>query len=96
MNSNNDDLCAAHLVDHVTLRMPTLIPHVTVNLHELLQDGGIAPDALRREPRAVVIMAVDVARVLVVRILGAEECGADRASEVVDVVFFVCIGSERV
>ena len=61
-----------HLVDHITFWVPALVAHIAVDLDELLEDRGVAADAFRRETRAVVEVAVDVARVLVVRVLGPE------------------------
>ena len=81
----------AHLVDHVTLRVPTLVPVVPVDLDELLEDGARAAGALGRESGGVVEVAVDVSVVLVVRVLRAEERGAHRAREVLDVELFVCL-----
>ena len=69
--------------------MPVLIDAVPENLHKLLQNRRLATIALLRELRAVVVMAVDVAFVLVVGVLGAEDGGADGAGEVFDVVFAV-------
>ena len=62
-----------NLVDHVTLGVPALVPHVSVNLDELLQDCSAAPGALGREPRRIVIMAVDISIVFIVRVMRPEQ-----------------------
>ena len=62
----------AYLVDHVAFWVPALVAHIAVDLHELLEDRGVAPDAFRREACAVVEVAVHVSGVLVVRVLRTE------------------------
>ena len=71
--------------------MPALVAHIAVDLDELLEDRGIAARTLCREAGGVVEMAVDVSVVFVVRVLWAEEGGADGAGEVFDVEFLVCL-----
>ena len=66
----------AHLVDHVTLGVPTFIPHVTIDLNELLQNSAVATSALRSKAGGVVVVTVYVAFMLVVRILRSKERGA--------------------
>ena len=66
-----------------------LIDAVAEDLHELLENRGLASVALLRKLGAVVVVAVDVAVVLVVGVLGAEDGGADAAGEVLDVVLAV-------
>ena len=66
-----------------------LIDAIAEDLHKLLQDGRLAAIALLGELGAVVVVAVDVALVLVVGVLRAEDGGADGAGEVLDVVFAV-------
>ena len=65
-----------HLIDHVAFRMPTLVSHVPVNLHELFEDRTIATRAFRRVSSRVVEVTVYISLVLVVRVLRAEEGGA--------------------
>jgi hypothetical protein len=52
--------------------MPRFITHVPINLHELLQNGGIAAGAPGGKARRVMVMAIYVIIVLVIRILGAK------------------------
>ena len=80
-----------YLIDHVAFRMPTLVPHVPVDLHKLFEDCAVAACALGRISCGVVEMAVNVPFVLIVRVLRAEERGAHRAREVLDVELFVCL-----
>lgn len=47
----------AHLLNHVTFRMPTLVLLIPVDLDELLEDRNSTADALRRESGAVVEVA---------------------------------------
>ena len=70
--------------------MPALVAHIAVDLDELLEDRGVAPDALGREASRVVIMAIDVVRVLVIGVGGAKEGAAEGAGEVLDVELLVC------
>jgi hypothetical protein len=44
-------------LNHVALRMPTLVLLVSVDLDKLLEDGDPATNTFRREPRAVVEVA---------------------------------------
>jgi hypothetical protein len=67
--------------------MPMLIYSIPEYLHELLQNCCLASVALLRKLRAVMVMAVDTAFVLVVGVLGAKHGWTDRASEMLDVVF---------
>ena len=53
--------------------MPALIPHVTVDLDELLQDRTTAAGTFRGKTRRVMKMAVHITIVFVVRILWSEE-----------------------
>ena len=69
--------------------MPVLINAVPKDLHKLLQDRRLAAITLLRECGRVVEVAVDVAFMLIVRILCAKDGGADAAGEVLDVVFAV-------
>ena len=69
--------------------MPALVAHIAVDLDELLEDRGVAADAFRRETRAVVEVAVDVSRVLVVRVLRAKNSRANRTREMLNMIFFI-------
>ena len=69
-------------MNHVTLRMPTLVLHIPINLHKLLENRATAPDAFGGEARRIVEMTIDVPVVLVVGILLAEDGGTDGACEV--------------
>jgi hypothetical protein len=65
----------AYLVDHVTLWMPALVPHVAIDLDKLLQDGSTAPSTLCRETSRVVEVAVYIPVMLVIRVLGSKQSG---------------------
>jgi hypothetical protein len=54
------------LVNHVTLRVPTLVTHVSIDLHKLLENGSIATCALGGKARRVMVMTIYVVVVLVV------------------------------
>ena len=77
------------LVNHVTLRMPTLISHVPIDLHELFQNGSVAANAFGSNTRRVVVMTIYVLVVLIIRVVGAEQCRTYRACEVFDVKFLL-------
>ena len=70
--------------------MPAFVPHVTVDLHKLLQNSAIAASALRGEASRVVIMAIDIAFVLVIRVLRPKERRTHRTGEVVHMELLVC------
>ena len=76
-------------VDHVTLGMPVLVLTVAVNLDELFEDCVVAAMATLGEAGRIVIMAINLALVLVVAVLRAEYGGTDGTGEVLDVVFVV-------
>ncbi len=76
-------------MDHVALGMPTLVLHIAIDLHELLEDRAITPNALRREPSGIVKVAVNVAVVLIIRVLRTEESGANRARKMLDMKLLV-------
>ncbi len=66
-----------------------LILTVPEDLHELLQDGCLASIASLREMRRVVIVTVHLSLMLIVAVLGTEDCGTDGTGKVLDVVFSV-------
>lgn len=74
---------------HVALGMPVLVLAIPVNLDKLLEYGRLAAVAPLGVAGRVVVVAVDVAVVLIVAILGTKDGGAERACEVVDVVLAV-------
>jgi hypothetical protein len=78
------------LVNHVTLRMPTLVSVIPVDLDKLLQYSTVAACALCCEAGRVVEMAVYIAVVLVVGILGAKQGSAEGTCKMLDVVFLIC------
>jgi hypothetical protein len=69
--------------------VPVLVLAVTEDLDKLLKNGGLASVTALGELGRVVVVAVDLAVVLVVAILGTKDGGAEGAGEVVDVVLFV-------
>lgn len=73
IRDHSSELRTAYLVNHVALRMPALVPHVPIDLDELLQDRTTATRAFRGETRRVMKMAVHITIVFVVRILRSEE-----------------------
>ncbi len=75
--------------------MPALIPHITVDLHKLLQYRTITSGTFRRESCRVVEVTINIAVVFVVRILGTKESGADRASEMLHVKLLVCTRRQK-
>ena len=77
------------LVNHVTLRMPTFISHVPIVLHELFQNGSLAANALGCNTRRVMVMTIYVLVVLIIRVVGAEQCRTYATREVFDVKFLL-------
>jgi hypothetical protein len=69
--------------------MPVLVLTVSEDFHKLLENGGLAPVTALGELGRVVIVAVDIAVMFVVTVLGAKHCRTYGASEVVDVVLVV-------
>lgn len=80
-------------MDEVTLGVEGAVALVAVDLDELLEDSGIAADALDGESSRVVPVTKDSAVVLIVRILGTKESRTNRTSEMLDVVLFLCKGN---
>jgi hypothetical protein len=66
-----------------------LVLAVAEDLNELLENGRLAAVAALCKSRRVVIVAVNVAVVFVIAVLRAEYSRAERACEVIDVVFAV-------
>ena len=79
-----------YLVDEVTLGMECTIALVAVDLDELLEDSRITADTLDGKTSRVVPVTKDSAVVLIVRVLGTKECWTNRASEMLNVVLFLC------
>lgn len=77
------------LVDHVALGVPVLVLAVPEYFDELLKDRRVAAIAPLGELRRVVVVAVDVAIVLVVAVRRPKDRRAHGASEVVHVVLAV-------
>lgn len=67
--------------------MPVLVLPVAEYLDKLLKYGRLASAASLGELGGVVVVAVDLALVLVVAVLGSKDRRAQRAREVLDVVF---------
>lgn len=74
------------LVDHVTLRVPVLVLAITEDLDKLLKNCRLTSVALLGKLGGIVVVAVNLAIVFVVAVLGTEHGRAERAGEVVDVV----------
>jgi hypothetical protein len=83
---------ATDLVDHVTFWMPALVAHVPIDLHELLQNCGVATRTFCRKARRIMIMAVHVAVVFIIRVLWPEKRRTYGAREMLDVELSVCMG----
>ena len=68
MNYNNHQQIrtAIHLVDHVALGVPSFVPIVRIDLHELLENGTIAPCAFRGKTSGVVEMTIDIVFMFVI------------------------------
>ena len=62
-----------YLVDHVAFGMPAFVSRIPVDLHELLQNGTIAPGALGGESCGVMVMTIHIAVMLIVGVLGSKE-----------------------
>lgn len=69
--------------------MPVLILAVAENLDKLLQDGGVASVASLSKLGGIMEMAVHLALVFVIGILGTEYCGTHGASEMFDMIFAI-------
>ena len=67
--------------------MPVLILTISEYLNELFQYCGLASITALRKLRGVVVMAIDLAIVLIIAILGAEYSWTHRARKVLNVIF---------
>lgn len=66
-----------HLIDHITFWVPTLISHIAIDLHKLLQDSTVASRTLGRKPRRIMEVAVDIPLMLIIRVLRTKQCRTD-------------------
>jgi hypothetical protein len=71
--------------------MPTFILHIPIDLHKLFQYRTIATSTFRGKSRGIVEMAVDVAFVFIVRVLGTKQCRAEGTCEMLYMEFLVCM-----
>ena len=69
--------------------MPAFITAIAVNLNELLENGRVAARTLGRESCRIVEVTIDVAIVLVIRVLWPKERRAHRTGEVVHMELLV-------
>jgi hypothetical protein len=53
--------------------MPVLVLPIAENFHKLLEDGRLAAIASLRKLSGVVVVAIDIAIMLVVAVLGAKD-----------------------
>ncbi len=70
--------------------MPAFVSHVPVNLDKLFQDGAVATRALGSKTSGVMEVAIYVAVVLIIRVLGSEKCWAERTGKMLHMKFLVC------
>ena len=66
-----------------------LILPVPEDFYKLLQDGRLAAIASLCKSGRVVVVAIDIALVLIVAVLGAKDCRTDGTSKVLNVVFAI-------
>ncbi len=69
--------------------MPVLVLAVPKDLDKLLEDSSVAAITSLSEMRRVVVVAVDLAIMLVVAVLRTENCRTDRAGEVFNVILSI-------
>ena len=77
------------LINHVTFGMPALVAHGSVDFYELLQNRIIAAWTFGGKACRVVITTIYIIVVLIIWILWPEERRADRAREMLNMIFFV-------
>lgn len=73
-------------MDHVALGVPMLVLAIAIYLDKLLKDSSPATVAALSELRGVVVVAIHIAIVFVVTVLGAENGRAEGTREMVDMV----------
>ena len=69
--------------------MPVLAAHDPVDFYELLQNSGIAACTFGGKACRVVITTIYIIVVLIIWVLWPEELRADRAREMLNMIFFV-------
>ena len=69
--------------------MPALPAHGPVNFYELLQNSGIAPRTFGGKACRVVITTIHIIVMFIIWILRPEERQADRAREMLNMIFLV-------
>jgi hypothetical protein len=67
--------------------MPVLVLAISEYFDKLFEDGGLTAAATLSKLCGVVVMAINLAVVLIVAILGSKHCWAQGAGEVVDMIF---------
>lgn len=76
-------------MDHVAFRMPVLVLSISEYFNELFQDRGLTAAASLGELGRVMVMAINLAIMLIIAVLSTEYCWAKGAGEVIDVVFAI-------
>jgi hypothetical protein len=69
--------------------MPVLAAHGPVDFYELFQNGSIAAFTFGGKACRVVITTIYIVVMLIIWVLRPEELRANRACEMLDVIFFV-------
>ena len=77
----------AHLIDHIALRMPTFVPVVPIDLHELLENGTVTSRTFRGKTSGVVELTIDVDFMLVMRVLRTEDSSANGTRKMLNMLF---------
>lgn len=76
-------------MDHVTFWVPVLILAIPKYFHKLLQDCCVAPITALGELGRVMVVAVDLAIMLIIAVLRAKHCWTYRAGKVIYMVFSI-------
>jgi hypothetical protein len=85
---------STNLVYHITFRVPTFVAHVTIDLHELLENRTVAAGALGCEAGRIMKMTVYVPIMLIIRVLWSEQGGTEGTCKVFHMEFLVCNGDK--
>lgn len=75
--------------------MPVLVLTITKDFDKLLENGRLTSIASLRKSGRIMVVAINVALVLVVAVLRSKDCWTYRACEVLNVVFSIQCGNVR-
>jgi hypothetical protein len=78
-----------YLMYHIAFRVPMLVLPISEDFNKLLQNGSLATTTFRGELCRIMIMAINLAVVLIIRILWSKYRRTNTARKVLDMILAV-------